>query len=54
MTVERMLWSNDYPHIVSDWPHSWKTIKSSMDGIPKDEQHAMLAGNAQRIYGFGS
>jgi predicted TIM-barrel fold metal-dependent hydrolase len=52
--VERMLWSNDYPHIVSDWPHSWKTIKSSMDGIPKNEQNAMLAGNAQRIYGFGS
>ncbi len=51
--VERMLWSNDYPHIVSDWPDSWKMIKSSMDGVSADERHAMLAGNAQRIYGFG-
>ncbi len=27
--VERILWSSDYPHISSDWPHSWKTIETT-------------------------
>jgi predicted TIM-barrel fold metal-dependent hydrolase len=52
--VHRMLWSNDYPHITSDWPFSWKTINAAFAGVPADERHAILAGNAQRIFGFGS
>jgi predicted TIM-barrel fold metal-dependent hydrolase len=51
--VERMLWSNDYPHIVSDWPYSWKTINATFANVPADERHAILAGNAMRIFGFG-
>ena len=35
--VDRMLWSNDYPHITSDWPYSWKTINASFAGVPADE-----------------
>jgi hypothetical protein len=48
--VNRMLWSNDYPHIVSDWPYSWKTINAQFANVPSDERHDMLAGNALRIY----
>jgi uncharacterized protein len=48
--VDRMLWSNDYPHIVSDWPYSWKTINAQFASVPADERHAMLAGNALRLY----
>ena len=51
--LDRMLWSNDYPHITSDWPYSWKTINATFAGVPADERHALLAGNAQRIFGFG-
>ncbi len=50
--VERMMWSNDYPHITSDWPYSWKTINASFAGIPPQEAHAILAGNAQRLLGL--
>jgi len=50
--VEHMLWSNDYPHIVSDWPYSWKTINAQFAHVPGDERHAMLAGNALRLYKF--
>ena len=32
--VERILWSNDYPHISADWPYSWRTIQASMSGVP--------------------
>lgn len=51
--VDRMMWSNDYPHITSDWPYSWKTIKASFAGVPADETHKILAGNAQRLLGLG-
>jgi len=50
--VERMLWSSDYPHISSDWPHSWKTINETFAGVPIVERDAILAGNAQRLYGL--
>jgi predicted TIM-barrel fold metal-dependent hydrolase len=52
--VHRMMWSNDYPHITSDWPYSWKTINASFANIPEDERHAILCGNAQRVFGFGN
>ena len=52
--VNRMMWSNDYPHITSDWPYSWKTINASFAGVPEDERHAILAGNAQRLLGLGA
>jgi predicted TIM-barrel fold metal-dependent hydrolase len=51
--VERMLWSSDFPHITSDWPYSWKTVNATFTGVPDDERHAILAGNAQRLFGFG-
>jgi predicted TIM-barrel fold metal-dependent hydrolase len=51
--VERMLWSSDYPHVSSDWPQSWRTIQATFSGVPSGERHLILAGNAQRLYGFG-
>jgi predicted TIM-barrel fold metal-dependent hydrolase len=50
--VERILWSNDYPHISADWPFSWRVIQASLSGVPPDEQRLILAGNAQRLYHF--
>jgi predicted TIM-barrel fold metal-dependent hydrolase len=51
--VERILWSSDYPHISSDWPHSWKTIDATFADVDASERDAILAGNASRLYGFG-
>ena len=51
--VERILWSSDYPHISSDWPHSWESIEKTFEGVAADERDAILAGTAQRLYGFG-
>jgi len=50
--VTQMLWSSDYPHGGADWPHSWRTIEDHFRGVPEDEKHLILAGNAQRIYGM--
>ena len=51
--IERILWSSDYPHSASDWPRSWQTILATFAGVPNVERAAILAGNAQRLYGFG-
>jgi predicted TIM-barrel fold metal-dependent hydrolase len=50
--AERILWSNDYPHISADWPNSWRTIQAAFSGVPTDERQLILAGNAQRLFGF--
>ncbi len=49
--VTRMMWSSDFPHGGSDWPHSGTAIDGYFDGVPDDERFAILAGNALRIYG---
>ena len=51
--VDRILWSSDYPHISSDWPHSWDAIEATFADVAAGERDAILAGNAQRLYGFG-
>ena len=50
--VDRMLWSSDYPHITTDWPYSWKTVQATFHDVPDDERHAILAGNALRLFKF--
>ena len=29
---------------------AWKTINAQFAGVPEDEKHAILAGNALRVY----
>jgi predicted TIM-barrel fold metal-dependent hydrolase len=48
--VSQMMWSSDYPHSGADWPHSWDTINAHFADVPEDEKHAILAGNAARLY----
>jgi len=50
--VDKMLWSNDYPHIVSDWPYSWKTINAQFAGVPLPERNRILWGNTLDLYRF--
>jgi predicted TIM-barrel fold metal-dependent hydrolase len=52
--LSQMMWSSDYPHTGSDWPNSWKTINEYFAGVPDDEKHQLLAGNALRVYGEAS
>lgn len=52
--IERMLWSSDYPHPTTDWPQSWKVINAAFSDVADEERHAILAGNAQRLFKFGS
>jgi predicted TIM-barrel fold metal-dependent hydrolase len=51
--VNKILWSSDFPHVGANWPNSSRVIAADMSGIPEHERDAMLAGNAQALYGFG-
>jgi uncharacterized protein len=50
--VDRLMWSSDYPHSGSDWPHSVPVIHAAFADVPADERDLILAGNARRLYGF--
>ena len=52
MNPERVMWSSDYPHVSADYPYSWRTIQSSMSGVPAPVKAAILHGNAERLYKF--
>jgi predicted TIM-barrel fold metal-dependent hydrolase len=51
--VERLMWSSDFPHGGSDWPHSIGVIHGDFASVPPNERDLILAGNAQRLYRFG-
>jgi predicted TIM-barrel fold metal-dependent hydrolase len=52
--VPNILWSTDYPHTDTTWPASMDSAKEHFDdqGVPPDEKHQIMAGNAVRIYGL--
>ena len=51
--VDRMLWSTDFPHLVTRWPHSREYFEMQTEGVPEDEKHLLAAGNAVRFFGLG-
>jgi predicted TIM-barrel fold metal-dependent hydrolase len=50
--VENIMWSSDYPHTVSTWPHSQEVVARDLDGVPEDEAEKIVRTNAARLYGF--
>jgi len=45
-----IMWASDYPHSVTTWPTSAEYIERQMKGVSPEDRHALLAGNAMRIY----
>ena len=48
--VDRMMWSTDFPHVVTRWPKSLQTLERQMAGVPETERWQMVAGNAIKFY----
>ena len=50
--VETLMWGNDYPHPEGTWPSSQEVARDQFDGVPDDEVHAIVCGNAAKVFGF--
>lgn len=53
--IERaVMWSSDYPHRNSTWPHSQERVYSDFNGagVPEATADLLLRGNVARIYGI--
>ena len=49
--VDRIMWATDFPHSETDWPNSQEmSIKPNFEGVPEDEVHRMIAGNAIEFF----
>jgi predicted TIM-barrel fold metal-dependent hydrolase len=48
--VNRMMWSTDFPHVVTRWPKSIEMFQSQTAGVPDDERWQMAAGNAIKFF----
>jgi predicted TIM-barrel fold metal-dependent hydrolase len=46
INVDNLMWGSDFPHQESDWPESLNIIEKNFAGVPDDEKHKMVCGNA--------
>jgi len=51
--VDNLMWSSDYPHSDSTWPHSQEVIAKDFAGVPAADKRKILVDNAVRVYRLG-
>ncbi|MEE2677410.1 MAG: amidohydrolase family protein [Myxococcota bacterium] len=52
MNIDHLMWSTDYPHSGSDWPHSRLVIERVFRDVPRDQVKKMLHDNCKALYGL--
>jgi len=50
--VDNLLWSSDFPHSATFWPHSREKIAKDFAGVGENDTKKILAENTARLYGF--
>ena len=50
--VETMMWCSDFPHHITDWPHSRYLINSMSQGLDAEKKRKIFCENAGKLYGF--
>jgi predicted TIM-barrel fold metal-dependent hydrolase len=48
--VENILWSTDFPHPATTWPHSVEVVDRMFADVPDRERDLITCSNAARIY----
>jgi len=48
--VDNIMWSTDFPHPATTWPHSREVVERQFAHVPADERELMVCGNAARLY----
>jgi predicted TIM-barrel fold metal-dependent hydrolase len=50
--VENMLWSSDFPHSATFWPHSRDKIARDFSGVGEQDKQKILSQNTAELYRF--
>lgn len=50
--VEKVMWSNDYPHNESTWGYSQASLRQVVDKVGAQDAAKMVSGNAERFLGI--
>ena len=50
--VNNIMWSSDYPHSETTWPHSKQSIAEHFAGVSAEDTYRMICGNATDLYGM--
>ena len=50
--VDNLLWSSDFPHSATFWPHSREKIAEDFQGIEAEDKRKILSENVAKLYGF--
>jgi len=48
--IHNIMWSSDYPHPVTSWPHSRTVVEKQFHSIPAEERALIVSGNAARVW----
>ena len=49
-----IMWSTDYPHSETTWPHSQKNLERHFNGLSEDEMRPIVRDNAMKFYGLSA
>jgi len=50
--VDNLLWSSDFPHSATFWPHSQEKIAEHFRGVSEEDKRKILRDNVAKLYGF--
>jgi len=50
--VDNVMWSSDYPHTASTWPHSRDIIERDFKDVSEVEKRKIVRENVAKLYGF--
>jgi predicted TIM-barrel fold metal-dependent hydrolase len=50
--VENIMWSSDFPHSATFWPHSREKIEKDFAGVSEEDKRKIVSENAAKLYGF--
>ena len=50
--VDNILWSSDFPHSATFWPHSRDKIAQDFQGVTEDDREKIIYQNTAALYGF--
>ncbi len=48
--ADNCMWSTDYPHPNSSWPHSRELLEQNLGHLPMETLRKLVRGNVQRLY----